>query len=1085
MFLHLQEKGGYVQTSISQISIQERCGQRVRTIITGGCQQEDHTGQMEVEDQPHAEVEKDESFPKFHCRAIRDDPLDSRQTFPVQAVSLATTINYVFRKRCRPSRTTSTTPPATITTGTVDSILPKPQAKANTDIYIEDTTYDQNEDLIDVMKVTNEAGVAHLAIVLDCDSWCRALRFAMNSSGEGFDARWYTGDWTAILTTEMLVHPNEALELDNYIQPRAQLFLDENEFISSDLFNLKAVANDFEFRIPAAIHQNVRSCDLVVSIDETSLTISSDLPRPQKSGIIGKAKNENETNDAENEEIGFPNDPSDISYEFESSKDSSEANSSKPKSIFQFKTILQGFSTRIVPVIPFCVATRPQLLCAPTGMTVQFCFEGTPPETEEDNLVKMTLHFRLAVHHMYMNCDLDLIAGALSTCLYHIRVWNEMLERAKKLVPIFETSPDPRDDDVSFSNNESDELSLDRSSSRIKRSLRGHRVLVHRQFHRSRENGGLKIAFGLEVKKYAFALWRQNVSLRSPLRPSHCSANHLDRQRFHCPLMKLLSFSAHGVELGIEVAFREEDRRIVIKCAVSETQLSVCNPSGEDRRNLKYRADGEGQDLNNPQQCESTDETDSTHMKQGEGTDGEFRPHMETVEIFRFGRTVAINPTTSNEIEEQMDPREESILMRYEDHFGPYLSRSFAANIATGGVINLRVDELETLFLLVLEALMMPTWSRAEFLPHNGGMKRFPESSVGALFLSLIPGVGGGFSGWLQLLRKLLEVAFPEDLRLFLFRVRLGSLVLRISEPQQGQVDNSRILAVVLKSCKLLSSYFSPKGEYHMELLSNIAKEGTAWSSLIEDRAGGFNHRIQSRQSLLIAKYLQGHSVGAVVTELVPDFSFEVDYIKSKLFTSFENTMSFDDLGWLQEYLHFLKRFAKRCIAIYFHLAARLASLKSKQQTVESPSEEDQKSDQETSPVFSACWDVEQSIVSVRALLDGICETIENYERKQQHLFSLKTTELKRLQRLVFSKERERLAAIALLSSRVSGWVRMGGTHQSGQRIAASSTLWPYWAIMRKEMIVLYKAPGKVNHFGEVEDGELYCMLYTSQCLLV
>eukprot|EP00957_Ditylum_brightwellii_P027726 2095538-Ditylum_brightwellii.AAC.1 len=54
--------------------------------------------------------------------------------------------------------------------------------------------------------------------------------------------------------------------------------------------------------------------------------------------------------------------------------------------------------------------------------------------------------------------------------------------------------------------------------------------------------------------------------------------------------------------------------------------------------------------------------------------------------------------------------------------------------------------------------------------------------------------------------------------------------------------------------------------------------------------------------------------------------------------------------------------------------------------------------------------------------------------------------ELDRLQSLVFLKERQRIAALALLSSQTSGWIRMGGTCHMGQRTATTTTLWRYWA---------------------------------------
>merc|ERR1712113_1093821 len=74
-----------------------------------------------------------------------------------------------------------------------------------------------------------------------------------------------------------------------------------------------------------------------------------------------------------------------------------------------------------------------------------------------------------------------------------------------------------------------------------------------------------------------------------------------------------------------------------------------------------------------------------------------------------------------------------------------------------------------------------------------------------------------------------------------------------------------------------------------------------------------------------------------------------------------------------------------------------------------------------------------------------------------------KDNELESMKIDLFNKERERFGALSLLSSRVSGWVRMGSQHRSGQRIVKKSLLWPYWAILRKELLILFPRPSVPN----------------------
>ena len=69
------------------------------------------------------------------------------------------------------------------------------------------------------------------------------------------------------------------------------------------------------------------------------------------------------------------------------------------------------------------------------------------------------------------------------------------------------------------------------------------------------------------------------------------------------------------------------------------------------------------------------------------------------------------------------------------------------------------------------------------------------------------------------------------------------------------------------------------------------------------------------------------------------------------------------------------------------------------------------------------------------------------------------------LQRQVFAKEKERFAALALSVSSAAGWIRSGGVHQTGQRVARKSALWPHWAVLRKNLLILYHSPTEVSFF--------------------
>ena len=114
--------------------------------------------------------------------------------------------------------------------------------------------------------------------------------------------------------------------------------------------------------------------------------------------------------------------------------------------------------------------------------------------------------------------------------------------------------------------------------------------------------------------------------------------------------------------------------------------------------------------------------------------------------------------------------------------------------------------------------------------------------------------------------------------------------------------------------------------------------------------------------------------------------------------------------------------------------------------------------DTETSTTLQTC----DQIARTRQTLQGVHAELGDYEKDLRLVLIRKEEEIERLKQVVFTKEKERFAALALLSSSVAGWMRIGGVHRTGQRVARKSTLWPYWTVLRKDLIVMYASPSEV-----------------------
>jgi len=84
-----------------------------------------------------------------------------------------------------------------------------------------------------------------------------------------------------------------------------------------------------------------------------------------------------------------------------------------------------------------------------------------------------------------------------------------------------------------------------------------------------------------------------------------------------------------------------------------------------------------------------------------------------------------------------------------------------------------------------------------------------------------------------------------------------------------------------------------------------------------------------------------------------------------------------------------------------------------------------------------------------------------DYHEKMQAVIRHMNAEVHLLREGIFSKERERIGALALALATASGWVRVGEDSSfSTTRLFTSATFWKYWMVLDKNVIVLYKAPG-------------------------
>eukprot|EP00977_Amphora_coffeiformis_P005529 scaffold1170_cov174-Amphora_coffeaeformis.AAC.13 len=989
-----KEKGGYVQASVSYMTVQENYSEKLRTLLSGGVKF-DTSLPLESPGKPLTESGRDETFPLYENRVIRPDPLSLRYTFPAQAFGLKSTVEFVKK------------------------LTKDPKAS------------DEEE-----IQVLHETGLDNFEIVLDAGPWARILCFLANEKGGGFDCRWSSGDWSKDLTASMLLRPSSRLNLEECLQPTRQIFLDENQFVSSDLLNVTCRMTKINMRIPAAIQENLAASDIIVSMNEGMIVISSALPRTMLSGRIGTSVNGDDVKTKG--VINFPNDPSDVSYQLEGSEDPGDRQrgivTSRSISTFRVQFTMRGGSVKIVPVVQFYAAKQPQEFLAPTDATMIFCFEGEPPESEESNLTKIVLFTSIIAHRILVNFDVELVASALTSLLAHYRTVEDCARQISETIA--ESFVDESDTEASFSES-GDEAKL-------LRSIRGRRLLVRRQILRSRETGGLSVAIGIQLAELSFHLWRQCIPTSSPLRPP--SKNESPDDSSYVPLLSLMDFFLGELELGLEASFKKHSRRIVFKGCLSQASNAVCNVAEEMDKFMK-----------GGKQSSRTKEM------------GEEEDKFELSELFSIGED--LHGVVRN-------PLDYAAAFRIEENLQKSRSWSFSADLCEASRLTFRPEELESLATLVFEALLQPNQFNAsqEDTEEEDVVQIFPRKTVGGLFLSLVPEklLPSNFLSLIEefgppkpdpipvksldkILRKVLD-RIPNNVRVVLIRSRVQDFAMFVPRDPRIDANSDPGLCFVIHSLDFLAQYLRSAGSVgEFPIFSVVARKDSTWADIVKRQDDGLFHEMKLEQSLSAVSEETGRNSRALIgNNIVPKFTSGYSYADSRLLFEIPSGVAVDGVEQLDRFLFCMLSFRDRCMQLVSIMSNLLQTTRTRQAS--------RKDDKDAiNPVALACSRTTSSLYSVLNILDEITLNLMQYDIDFARLLDEKDQALSKARLVSFMREKERLAAHAIVSAQKTGWLRIGVASKSGQRGSFTASLWPYWCILRKGIIISYSGPGDLQ----------------------
>ena len=196
----------------------------------------------------------------------------------------------------------------------------------------------------------------------------------------------------------------------------------------------------------------------------------------------------------------------------------------------------------------------------------------------------------------------------------------------------------------------------------------------------------------------------------------------------------------------------------------------------------------------------------------------------------------------------------------------------------------------------------------------------------------------------------------------------------------------------------------------------------------------------------------------------MPPFDFGCNYADSKAGVFMREGLTVDNVEKLDELISRLSSFSERCKQILANTARAISTLKYNSNSGIYGDKNRVSSEEEArSPSTIACSQTSTSIRSVRQLFHLLNQKRSIKDQQMDTIIQQKDNELDRLRRIVFEKEKDRIGAIALVSSQATGWLRIGGAQITGQRGLLTCMLLPQWSILRRSLLILYTAPGQVR----------------------
>ena len=394
------------------------------------------------------------------------------------------------------------------------------------------------------------------------------------------------------------------------------------------------------------------------------------------------------------------------------------------------------------------------------------------------------------------------------------------------------------------------------------------------------------------------------------------------------------------------------------------------------------------------------------------------------------------------------DDLETGILIRFESWDGSNMDIAIGANI-NKGMFQVDMNAINNITTLFLEGLLLPNLI---FSSHNKSETKerkvegtlFPLHTVGAAIEKTLNKIKYFQDNSLENIQK--EQAIKEK-GFIVSKFCVSNLAILIPEVESEKQVPAFCFGICINNFNLSASLFSSKSMQSIEFLQG----SNMWETELRETSIGTHIIFDSQQSLkMISTQIDDGEKKLATTIMVPTFGTTLNLRPSTMNFALNNQIKCEQMDLLQRLQNCLIQIKTSGEEILQEFERVSPAIRTVPEIY-------------SLPHIAQDTQFAKYVQSAKLMLSELYQLITSNEIALQTELLKKEKEIDDMRMNMFLKERQRIAALAILCHQCSGWVRIGDKSRDGARVLTTAALSNNWIVLRNSLIIVFSSPGVVS----------------------